>query len=78
MTNSRNNPTCETCRFFEPHFACGQCRRHSPILLIEDVPVTKYPATRPYEWCGDHEPIKADERPFEHPLGDAAYFAQRG
>jgi len=40
--------SCERCKFFEPRFASGVCRRHAP-------PMKGFTPVARYEWCGDYE-----------------------
>jgi len=64
MTNPR---TCEFCRFWSPwperdqpassEETFGDCRKHSPVLVVggrgETKPRTKWPSTRRTDSCGD-------------------------
>lgn len=52
--------TCETCRWW----AGGECRRYPPTLIVPGTwtggpaqePVTRFPDTARWQWCGEHQP----------------------
>lgn len=61
-------PRCHNCRFWKDTGTNygGDCRRHSPVPLIEAdsptrFPIAIWPVLDGDQWCGDHMPINEEK-----------------